>query len=216
MILDALLACLLLATIGYSWKLSRKVSAINDSRKELENFIKEFNTAISRAEVSIATLRTLSSDTDVSLKSHIEKARFLTNDLAFFTYKGNSVANRLESRISESRMVDPDPMGLKSGKTAAEPDDAAKSAVWKFPEKPAQPIKKSSEMSPSKKQALDSALALLAKRKKPEVDAPREEKKIIPGVTQRPAAAKPADTKGDIVNVRQSVDSLRTSLEMKS
>lgn len=215
MILDALLSLLLLATIGYSWKLSRKIASINDSRKELENFIKEFNQSISRAEVSIATLRTLSNDTDISLKGHIEKARFLTNDLAFLTYKGNSIANRLENHISGSHIQHSEPASLKP--VVQDTESLAKNTTWKFPEKPATAHRKSagqSEMSPSKKQALDSALALMAKRKKPE--AP--ENKIMPGVPAKTMSTPAVQNTppGDISNVRQSLDSLRTSLEMKS
>lgn len=103
MILDAVLAALLLVTIIYCWRLSRKVAAIHASKRELQTLISAFDEAINRAENGILQLRDTTDQADKILQQHIEKARFLSNDLAFLAHKGNNVADRLEDYIHQSR-----------------------------------------------------------------------------------------------------------------
>lgn len=107
MILDGIVAGLLLITIVYCWRLSKKITALNNSRKELRGIISEFDKAIYRADTSITNLKKLSVEADNQLQKHIEKARFLTNDLAFLTHKGDNIADRLEGYISKSRPANP-------------------------------------------------------------------------------------------------------------
>jgi hypothetical protein len=220
MILDGIVALLLATTILYCWRMSKKIASLHSSRRELQKFLDDFNQSIERANASIALLKALSVETDTSLRGHIDKARFLSNDLAFLTHKANNIANKLEDYIAGSRVVDPNPMGLKSaGRTMMQqgrvPDFGEQENegfpiphAWKFPEKQATHGRSGGkqEMPPSKRQALDAALAQIASRRKPSTKP------------EQPVAAAPAPRRpqGNIAAARESVDSLRSSLEIKT
>ena len=192
MILDAALAGLLLLTIGYCWRLSKKVSALNSSRKELQNIIKEFDRAITKADTSITSLKTLSQEADEQLKRHIEKARFLTNDLAFLTHKGDSIADRLEGGIASPKLSGTRQQIKTPGKpqlshtSSISTTSSAKKKLQETQQKPKQNdlgwknVDKSAsinsrsvpknapkkEMTESKKKALEEVLEQIAARKK--------------------------------------------------
>jgi hypothetical protein len=221
MILDGIVSLLLATTIIYCWRLSKRLGNLHASRTELQKFIDDFNQSIERANASVALLKALSNETDTTLRSQIEKARFLANDLAFLTHKANNIANKLEDHIASSRAVDPNPMGLKSAGKAllqqaralsaeAEAEGLVPPQNWKFPDKQAQARGSLSgqDMAPSKKQAMDAALAQIASRRMPAAppSAP---------ATARPRQAR-TPSQGDIRAVKESVDHLRTSLEIKT
>lgn len=105
MIFDAAVAVLLLVTIGYCVVLSRKMSAIRQSREELQSFLTDFTRAISRAELSVEQLKALQGDADATLNAHIEQAQYIANDLSYLSDKGENVARALDGYISRSRAV---------------------------------------------------------------------------------------------------------------
>lgn len=225
MILDGIVALLLATTILYCWRMSKKIASLHSSRRELQKFLDDFNQSIERANASIALLKALSVETDTSLRGHIDKARFLSNDLAFLTHKANNIANKLEDYIAGSRVVDPNPMGLKSAGRAMMqqgrvPDFGEQENegfpiphAWKFPEKQATHGRSNGgrqEMPPSKRQALDAALAQIASRRKPDTKSEQ------PQQTAAAPKAPPRRTQGNIAAARESVDSLRSSLEIKT
>jgi hypothetical protein len=218
MILDGIVALLLATTIIYCWRLSKRLGNLHASRQELQKFIDDFNHSIERANASVALLKALSNETDTTLRSQIEKARFLANDLAFLTHKANGIANKLEEHIATSRVVDPNPMGLKSAGKALlmqaradspEGESLVPPQNWKFPEKrtQAQGAPGGQDMAPSKKQAMDAALAQIASRRK------------TPGPDDQPPKARRGTAqlaKNNITNVKESVDKLRSSIEIKT
>lgn len=230
MILDGIVALLLATTILYCWRMSKKIASLHSSRRELQKFLDDFNQSIERANASIALLKALSVETDTSLRAHIDKARFLSNDLAFLTHKANNIANKLEEYIAGSRVVDPNPMGLKSAGRAMMqqgrvPDFGEQENegfpiphAWKFPEKQATHGRGNTgrqeasrqDMPPSKRQALDAALAQIASRRQ---SKPEQQTQTPPAPkTQTPRRA----PQSNISAARESVDSLRSSLEIKT
>ncbi len=105
LVLDVVIALLLFVTIVYCWRLSRKLALLHQGKEEMRDFINDFNSAISRADESIAQLKLLSAETDGQLKEDIQKARFLANDLAFLVEKGDNMADELEHFIADARNV---------------------------------------------------------------------------------------------------------------
>jgi seryl-tRNA synthetase len=170
-ILDSLVAFLLFVTILYCWRLSRKISALNSNRKELQSIIAEFDKAIIRAEKGVTTLKNLSQEADDQLQKHIEKARFLTNDLAFLTHKADNIAETLEVQIRSQ--------GISSSKirftgkpqhttekrsipaTIENPGSLHKNLGWKNVNDSPQ-----NDMPPSKRKVLEDVLEQIAARKK--------------------------------------------------
>lgn len=239
MVFDAIIALLLVVTIGYSWRLSKKLSAFKDSKKELDYFVKEFNQAIAHADYSIGTLKTLSKEADENLQDHIEKARFLANDLSFLAHKGDNVANKLEEYIATSHAVDPNPLSLRGVGRLAAPtqEDIAplpqKTALqqlehkrlnirpWHPGEKPPtqQRNLSHSEMSPSKKQALDQVLSQIASKKRQFAqennaqEAPRHTPATTPKKSAVPRTAANSN-RSNVSDVKNSLQSLRAALKV--
>lgn len=203
MILDSVVAALLFVTILYCWRLSKKISALNSSRKELRSLINEFNLAIVRAESGISNLKQLSSEADQQLQKHIEKARFLTNDLAFLTHKGEAIAEKMDGNIAQTRINSAREVRFTGNprlsttpthaptitKRKAPPEDVittknpnpVKELGWKNVEKPIirndKPDNKNDEpqdMTNTKRRALEEVLEQIAARKKKKLSSTNE------------------------------------------
>lgn len=176
--LDGIITILLVVTISYCWRLSKKIALLNESRHELNQFLENFNSAIFRAENNITQLKVLGGDADEKLCEHIQKARFLANDLSFLMDKGEHVADDLEHKISISRSVS---RNIPSGAAPPRPSTVAKPhhAAGQQMAKPFFPttgkinegsgagnrLPPQDAMTPSKKQALDEVLSHIAARK---------------------------------------------------
>ena len=94
---DGGLAVLLVATIAYCAKLSRRIRLLQDSRSELAEMIARFDHATERATASVTELQSLSKRITDALQLKIEKANFLADDLAFLIEKSTKLAQQLES-----------------------------------------------------------------------------------------------------------------------
>lgn len=95
-LLEAMLAVLLIATISYCSKLSRRIRLLQDSRGELSEMINRFDQATARASTSLAELQSVSKKITDGLQLKIEKANFLADDLAFLIEKSAKIATQLE------------------------------------------------------------------------------------------------------------------------
>jgi len=104
-VLDIVIAFLLLATVIYCIKLSRKITLIHQGKEELNDFIHDFNNAIVRAEENISELKNIGSETEEKLQEHVQKARFLANDLSFLMDKGEKISSSLEHNLTMSKVV---------------------------------------------------------------------------------------------------------------
>lgn len=194
LIFESFIALLLVVTIGYCWRLSKRITLLHKSRQELNKFIQDFNTAIARAEHNIEELKVLGKEADVSLASHIEQAKYLTNDLSFLMEKGETVADNLEQQLEVARDMKPSHAALQPRPPRRTPlpavprrAPAAEPALATTPDirareieqilttgvlpphmKPEQPRAEQaipSQAAPSKKQAVDTVLAQIALHK---------------------------------------------------
>lgn len=73
-IMDGVLMLLLVAAVGYGIKLERKLTALRAGQLAFASAVTELNTAASRAEAALATLRASGQETDL-LHDRIIKAR---------------------------------------------------------------------------------------------------------------------------------------------
>lgn len=102
-ILDLVIAVLLLATIGYAMTLNSRLSQLRKNRDDLARIIVSFNEATVRAESSIPKLKRAAEEAGMSLQERVDKAQSLRDDLAFMIERADSMANRLESAVRQSR-----------------------------------------------------------------------------------------------------------------
>lgn len=139
-VLDALVAVLLIATIATSVVLNRRIASLRNDRAELEKLTQGLQMATDRADVGVSGLK-VSAQT---LQARLESARALADDLQFLIERGGKIADRLENDVRAAKRVEPRPstqstptlaavagVGVASARapqsaaTAAEPRSAA-------------------------------------------------------------------------------------------
>ena len=100
---DAVVAILLVATIGYSVVLNRRLTAVRSDREKFEDVIRNLNTATLRAEAAVANLRTTADDSGRRLDKRIEESRALSDDLTYMIERGGSIADKMAGLIRNGR-----------------------------------------------------------------------------------------------------------------
>lgn len=95
LLLEALVAILLLVTVGYCFVLNRRLSALRDGRDELKGLIETLSSSVTHAQVSVHELKTLGKAADAELRQSIDKATALGDELTILVELGNNVADRI-------------------------------------------------------------------------------------------------------------------------
>ena len=98
-LLDAVVAVLLAATIVYAILLNRKLGHLRGNRGEIEKTASEFSLAIAKAEGSVAKLQVSTEE----LRLQIDKAQSLKDDLQLLIDRADAVADALEEAVRTSR-----------------------------------------------------------------------------------------------------------------
>ena len=98
-IMDVVLLLLLVAAVGYGVKLERKLTALRAGQLAFASAVTELNSAASRAEAALATLRASGQETDL-LHDRIIKAREVKAQLETLIARAPtaSIATRIEER----------------------------------------------------------------------------------------------------------------------
>ncbi len=193
--LDITIAVLLLVTIGYCWKLSRRITILHQSKAELNTFIENFNSAIIRAESNIEELKAQGETADKNLKEQINEARMLVNDLTFLADRSNKIADNLEEQIKLTRMLgkatptSQQPTISKLSRQNTQPKEQAPEVTRQDPvaQKARQDKSKSNTMTPTKQKALEMALEQIASHK---AALSRTQNKAQPAPQQAPPAVR--------------------------
>ena len=109
LVFDIVILVALGATIFYARKLSAQFSAMKDDRRAMEQLIAALNTASSRAEAAIKSLKEAATTGGDSLQEKINAARGLSDELEIMVQAGDNLAERLQGgdqpqgRIAHSR-----------------------------------------------------------------------------------------------------------------
>ena len=108
LVFDFGLAILLMVTIGYCAKLSRRIKIIQDGRSEFASMLTQFDMSTNRAMASVEELQTISKKITDALQLKIDKANFLADDLAFLIEKSNKLVIQLEQlKMSSEKKIAP-------------------------------------------------------------------------------------------------------------
>jgi hypothetical protein len=100
---DAVVALLLVATIGYAAVLNRRLGVLRGDRAKLEELVQGLTVAAQRAEAGIHGLKAAAEDGGKRLESTIGEAQSLRDDLTYLLERGASIADRLEGTIRARR-----------------------------------------------------------------------------------------------------------------
>jgi hypothetical protein len=100
---DAIVALLLIATIGYSALLNRRLTSVRNDRDKFEDLVRSLNTASQRAEAAVANLRSSADELGRRLEKKIDEARALSDDLVYMIERGGTIADKLAGLIRSGR-----------------------------------------------------------------------------------------------------------------
>jgi Domain of unknown function (DUF6468) len=121
--LDGLVAALLIVTIVLAMILNRRFARLGRDRLEFASLAQEFNTALARAEGSVACLKT----TAAGLEAENRRAEAHEEDLRQLIERAEVVCDRLEATARSAR-----PQGTvtpMTGRTGAAPGPAKPAEV---------------------------------------------------------------------------------------
>lgn len=102
-ILDCIIATMLMISIVYSWQLNKKIVLFQNSKKEFYQLVNSLDNTIQKAEIAIDELKTLNKNALSNLSLKIDKANYLSDDLAFMTDRASLLADKLDQMINQAR-----------------------------------------------------------------------------------------------------------------
>lgn len=107
LLLEGMVTLLLVATIGFCWRLNGRLGELRDARAEMGKLIGELDRATSRAAAAITDLKVASEGIGATLEDKMGAARVLVDDLQLMVESGNRLADRLEDDIGSARRATP-------------------------------------------------------------------------------------------------------------
>ena len=103
LIMDAIVAALLVATICFAIKLNGRLAALRRDSERLQGLIRDLQGASGAAEDAVTALKLTAGDAGRTLQGTIDGARTLESDLRFMIERADDVANRLEAGLRVQR-----------------------------------------------------------------------------------------------------------------
>jgi len=101
LVLDAVVAALLVATIVYCVVLYRQLSRVRNAQEDMRRLIASFDQATSRAQAGITELKRTSDEIVDALRQEMDKGRVLADELAILTESGDRLASRIEGGLTD-------------------------------------------------------------------------------------------------------------------
>jgi len=129
LIMDAVVAVLLIATIVFAVKLNGRLAALRNDSARLQGLIQGLQESSGAAEDAVAALKLAAGDAGRQLQNTIEQARKLDADLNFITERAGDVANRLETGMRTQRDQQPAATVGVTGLSAAQQAAASAAAA---------------------------------------------------------------------------------------
>jgi hypothetical protein len=94
-VVEALVALLLIVTIGYCLVVNRKLERLRSDQSELKEIIRELNAATAHAEHALTGLQKSADNAEDMLAAHVESARDLSTRLSQSIGQGEEVYSKL-------------------------------------------------------------------------------------------------------------------------
>ncbi len=103
LVLDAIVAVLLITTIGYAVVLNRRLGALRNAKSDIEALVGQFSDSTDKAGSGIESLKDETRRSGEALQSKLDAARGLADDLSFLLERGSSLADRLDGAVGAAR-----------------------------------------------------------------------------------------------------------------
>jgi len=196
LMMDAVVAILLIATIVFAVKLNGRLAALRNDSARLQGLIQGLRESSSAAEDAVAALKLTAGDAGRQLQNTIEQARKLDADLNFITERAGAVANRLEIGMRAQRDQQPPATvgvtGLSAAQQAAASAAAAAAVDGKGNQSRLAMLLKQAEAAEAPSSRIEPSLERNAARPKPRpTPQAREDSVRPPEPREAPRAAEP-------------------------
>jgi chromosome segregation ATPase len=112
-LLEAVLICLLAATLYYALRLERALGVLKSDRASLSDLVSEFNESTQQAEMGIERLRQAADGAGRQIARQSEAATALKGDLSFLVERGERLADRLDRLLRNGRTMETDPVPVR-------------------------------------------------------------------------------------------------------
>jgi hypothetical protein len=100
LILDVILIVVVSIGIYQAMRLIRQLADLRSSRTEMDRFVRDFNSAVIRAEAGIKALRSAARESGDDLEKLVDKAVRVRDELNFIVESADGVAERLSNKAS--------------------------------------------------------------------------------------------------------------------
>ncbi|MDE1901690.1 MAG: hypothetical protein KGI37_08615 [Alphaproteobacteria bacterium] len=134
--LDLVLIVLVGVGIVQAVRLINQLRDLRAGRAEMERFVRDFNSAVMRAEAGIKGLRAAARDTGDDLEKLVEKGTLIRDELTYIIESADSVAERLT--VAASGVLHASPAAKTEGKAQSGGKDASSAIAPPPPPAPAQ------------------------------------------------------------------------------
>lgn len=105
LIVNLAIIFLLVPMIFFAYNLNKSLKTLRQNQNSLAQLVSALNEATFKAENSIPKLKTATQHSSEGLKEVVDNAKELKNDLLFINERADSLADRLENVISNSRTL---------------------------------------------------------------------------------------------------------------
>ena len=103
MLLDVVLIAVVGAGVVQAVRLIRQLQDLRAGRAEMERFVKDFNSAVMRAEAGVNALRTAARESGDDLEKLVEKACMVRDELNFIVDSADVLADKLSNKVSQAK-----------------------------------------------------------------------------------------------------------------
>ncbi|MDR1026501.1 MAG: DUF6468 domain-containing protein [Lactobacillus sp.] len=121
LLINLIIVLLLVPTIMFTYRLNKNLNILRQNQNSMAKLIQSLNDATFKAENSIPKLRSVTEHSSEGLKEVVDSAKTLKDDLMFINERANSLADRLEGVINDSRKIKPESISGTSIKEKDEP-----------------------------------------------------------------------------------------------
>lgn len=97
---NLILLVLLGLAVGGGYVLNRRLGIMRDGQQQMAQLIEQLNVATTNTKASVDGMRKVGEEANNTLAREIGRARALADELALITEAGDSLADRLEKRLS--------------------------------------------------------------------------------------------------------------------
>lgn len=132
LIVDIVMIVVVGAGVVQAIRLIRQLQDLRASRTEMERFVRDFNSAVMRAEAGIKALRSAARESGDDLEKLVEKAIMVRDELNFIVESADGVAERLSNSAADVMHAD-----QKQAQKVPPPARTAPPVEQRTPNKPA-------------------------------------------------------------------------------